>query len=899
MAEFAEGFDIQAARDAGATDAQIADFLAVGSEFDIETARQNGIDDSQISNFLVTGQQPERVGVGGAFGGGATRGVSTILGAPVDVASGVLNIGAGLIEKGAEAVGADIDLGRIERPIGGSERIQEDIEGLTGGRQFENIQALPKESRIAAKAGEVVGASGPFALTPLALARTTVRGGAIFGPILTAARNTPTAFAITEAGGITGAAGGAALAEAADPGDVGTAFFAEVTGGLINPLGLAGRVFGGAKNQLLTTIGSFTKTGRQARAAEIIQAIVAEAGEDPKEIVRILSLAGRKPGTAGQLSGSVGLVALERKLAASNPKFSNKFQEGIEESLIGLRRSIDALSATGDPAALATAARLRERYFDEIFTRLIDDAESKAISARVAAPGDVAGQGVRVEAALQESLSNARTAETALWDKIPKNEPITLLPLANAEGAGLATRTQAALSRLLPEEVSSLGPGIKAAERISRDGVTTSGELLKLRRRALAGARQARSTKNFTEAGVLDEVAAGALDDLSVLSGTEVDVAREFSSALNDRFTRSFGGKGLATTGTGERRITPELLLERAFGGGKTRGATQFRELREAGAFPEGSPFGGVIRNEQESFLVDAAAKTTDPSGAVNPEKLQKFIADNSEILDEFPGLRTRLSNAATAEVAFRETQTTVATSKKALQKESFARLIGVERPAPVIGAALRGPNPIADFRSMASVAREGGEASVGGLRAGVMDFMMSKATGANGLPDMGKLRTALTEPLGKGKANILQVMRAEKIIDADSAKRLESLLDDATKIDNAIKSSRQLDQVIDDPNALFDLVVRITGANVGSAAAIGGSGSSLIAAQRGSKFARDIFEKLPGTRITEVLIEAAENPKLMALLLEKPSTVKRAADISRQINSFLIGAGIVSQEEE
>ena len=898
MAEFAEGFDIQAARDAGATDAQIASFLAQGSGFDIELARQSGIDDSQISNFLVTGQQPEMVGVGAGFGGGATRGVSTILGAPVDVASGVLNIGAGLIEKGAEAVGADIDLGRIERPLGGSERIQEDIEALTGGRQFENIQALPKGSRIAAKAGEVVGASGPFALTPLALGRTAIRGGAIFGPILTAARTSPTAFAIAEAGGISGAAGGAVLAEAADPGDVGTAFFAEVTGGLVNPVGLLGRVLGGVKNQLLTTIGSFTKTGRQKRASEIIQAIVEEAGEDPKEIARILSLAGAKPGTAGQLSGSVGLVALERKLAASSPKFSNKFQEGIEESLSGLRRSIDALSATGDPAALATAARLRERYFDELFARTIDDMESKAIAARVAAPGDVAGQGVRVEAAMQDALSNARKAETALWDKIPKNERITLLPLANREGAGLATRTQAALSRLLPEELSALGPGVKAAQRISRDGVTTSGELLKLRRRTLAGARQARSTKNFTEAGVLNEIAAGALDDLSALSGTEVDVAREFSSALNDRFTRSFGGRALATTGAGERRITPELLLERAFGGGKTRGATQFKELREAGAFPEGSPFGGVIRNEQENFLAGAAAKTTDPSGAVNPDKLQKFIADNSETLDEFPGLRTRLSNAAAAEATFREAQATVATSKKALQTEAFTRLIGVERPAPVIGAALRGPNPIADFRSMAKVARAGGEASVGGLRAGVLDYVMSKSAGANGFLDLGKLRTVLTEPLGRGKANILQVMRVEKIIDADSAKRLEGLLGDAAKIDSAIKSSRQLDQVIDDPNALFDLVVRITGANIGATGGVS-SGSSLIAAQRGSKFARDIFEKLPGTRVTEVLIEAAENPKLMALLLEKPSTVKRAADISRHINSFLIGAGIVAQEEE
>ena len=69
--------------------------------------------------------------------------------------------------------------------------------------------------------------------------------------------------------------------------------------------------------------------------------------------------------------------------------------------------------------------------------------------------------------------------------------------------------------------------------------------------------------------------------------------------------------------------------------------------------------------------------------------------------------------------------------------------------------------------------------------------------------------------------------------------------------------------------------------------------GTPLIAAHAGSRFARNVAQKIPGVRITAVLQEAIEKPRFMADLMAKGSQTAQKASAQRQINAFLLQAAL------
>lgn len=922
---FGEGFDIQAARNSGISDAKIAEFLAEGSGFDIGAARKSGVQDTQISNFLVTGQQPKSVGGLQATGEGIVGGLSEIAGLGGSAREAIEGT---LLSR---SLGFESDFAKSRVGQGILEALSPSGGTISRELGLSDPESLPSGERALFKGGRVVGSSVPFGLAPVALARGAAlpaeavgsqvsgrtltneglrrfaSGGGLrkllFGPgrakegglglaVLESARRSPTSFLLAEGGQIGGAATAAAFAEALDPGDVGTALISEVAGGFVNPVGLLGRVSGGSKNSLLRVIGSFSKAGREQRASEIINTLLEESGENLDDLLRLLDASTiRKGTTSAQKTGSQTLLAIEKRLAAQNTVFRGFAAKGERNALESLRKAADDLAASGDPAALRVAAKLQSQYFDELLDQQIDVARRAALDAQGAiGGGSKAARSKKVAEALDGALAQARQAETDLWDQIPKNQPIRLTPLSNEGGSGLIFRTTDALNRLLPEELAGLGPVVKAAQRIVNKPNVTSGDLLKLRRRALKEARSAQARGDFTERSVLNDIAEGALDDLAQLQGKAVDDARAFSVTLNDKFTRSFGGKALAKDKLGNRRIPPELLLEQALGGGGTRGSMRFRELRETGDF--GGELLGAVRNEQEEFL-RAAASETITNGRVDPGRLERFVLKNSDVLDEFPALKAQLGSAAEAERAFAGVEAATSTSRLAAKEEAFSIILGNESPRRAVADVLKGRNPSRHYQGLAKVAR-GGNATEG-LMSATIDYAVQKATSATGEFSLAKFRRALTEPLGRGQPTLLGMMRSEKILSAQAGKRLNQILKEAEDLERTLASGKQIEKLLDDPNGIFDLVVRITGAKIGAVGASGTTGATIVAAGAGSRVARNFFEKVPNTRIQDVLIEAAQDPAFMAALLRKPKTIKAQRELQRQINGFLIGAGIIA----
>src|SRR5690606_22500487 len=135
------------------------------------------------------------------------------------------------------------------------------------------------------------------------------------------------------------------------------------------------------------------------------------------------------PATVGQRTGSPTVLAIEAQLGRGSPRFAADRSVMEREGLEALRTSAERIAATGEPAALAEAARLRARYFDELVSSRLREAETAATEAmqRLSTEGQAgrADASQRAYEALEGALTDSRRIETDLWDQIPRDVPVS------------------------------------------------------------------------------------------------------------------------------------------------------------------------------------------------------------------------------------------------------------------------------------------------------------------------------------------------------------------------------------------------------------------------------------------------------------------------------------------
>lgn len=907
-------FDLSGARAAGYPDAEIANQLAKMRNVDVDAARRAGYDDDEIIHILQTGKPYERVGGPvTAIGRGIVKGLSETAGA------------AGAVVSAANPVVAAIELAAAgtgqPSPIVGP--LYETMTGLprqiSPDLTYEKRSDLPPEQRPFAVGGEVIGGSVPFASLPLGLARTGLKVtsenlfGRLFGGILDSARTSPKTFAAAEAVSIAGGAQGGALMSAIAPDSELARIGGEVVGSVVSPTSvpiMAGKAgFAGIKK--LTQ--SMSREGRIRAAGDYVHAVISQFGEDPVALTAALRAADEMGLNlpAGVKTGSPGIMALEKNLAKYSSPFDLRVEQRIESALSSLRRSAEMLEARGNPADLRQAAVLRNTYHSQLVDGVMRRAEQRVAEARAAvAP---ASAGARMAAsqeafeALDGALASSRAAERELWEAVPRHTPVPV--------TGLRGQMDAVRAELLPGEPLT---GIPAEfVRIIDEAETVgSQELIRVRSRLLALSRQARSQQRWADARHFGMMADGALQDLENLPGHQAELARDFSRLLNDRFSRTFAGTALGEQRTGAQRIPPEVMMDRAFGSGAAPAAIRFRQLREAGelgAMAGGEDFVAPIVNAQENFLRAAATASRNPeTGAISPDRLARFVSENEPALSMFPHLRETLGNAVDAERAFRDAEAlTGRFTRRISQVDAFARLIDFENPAMAVGAALNGKNPVADFQSMARFAKRSGSGAVGGLRASTLDYAMNAATDASGNISFNKLAVELLRPKD-GKPAVLDLMRQNGVISQDQAERLGRIIAVGRHVENRSAFRGRVGEALETTGGLEDMLSRILGSKIGRVvSAAEGRAESLIAAAAGSRFLRNLFQRVPATRTRDLLIEAVEDPALMAELLEagRPPAKAAASQISgamdilrearfRRIHSVLWNAALVPDNE-
>jgi hypothetical protein len=807
-----------------------------------------------------------------------------------------------------------------DEPVGGSKFLKKALRGFDkvpalGGMTYDRLEDLHPSDRKWAVGGEVVGGSVIPAAAPLAYARsTTAQAPRLLQPMVESARRAPGGFAATEAGLAIGAGTGGAIAEMQAPGNDTARLAGELIGGLVNPTQAVRAGVSGGQGIANTVSTTLSRGGRERAAARILQDTVRATGESPEAIIRAL----RTPDqfnlglTSGQYSGSPALMAVERRLGALSPSFDAELQRRPAEAFDTLRGAAGDIASTGNPQDLTSAMRERLGQTQQTIANRRQQAEIDALRGRQAigevGQPDMAAASVDAREALVAASQAARGTESQLWGQVPRDVPL--------EPANVLAARQQIRDRLLPNEnmpapvegftgalARQADEGIDtgllnaAGEPITRPGQAeaTSGDLLRLRNRALEASRDARAAGDLNLARQMDQIASGALDDLGGLS----DTARAYSLDLNQRFRRGFPDDALARDAQGGLRIEPEQMLTRAFGGGGTLGDVRLRQLGEAAEF---GGQGAAMVTQQDRFLRGVVQSVIDPAtGRVNAERLSAWQRQNASLLDRMPQLRADLATAESAQRAFSRVEGMTTKATRNANRTLIAQLAQVENPVSEIGRILspNNGNRVEQFSSISRAAANAGPEALAGLRSATLESMLKSATNSKGQFNFEQLAQELLYkgPTGRDP-NLLEMMRSNNILDAAAEERVRAIVTRAESLTKALNTPSAVNKLVPDPDPLSDFVLRVVGANVGAKAG-GGTGATLVAAGAGSKLMRKYFDKLPAAKVQAVLQEAAENPTFMAMLLEKPVSAKQAQALSQQINAYLYGAGILAASDE
>ena len=448
------------------------------------------------------------------------------------------------------------------------------------------------------------------------------------------------------------------------------------------------------------------------------------------------------------------------------------------------------------------------------------------------------------------------------------------------------------------------------------------GEMVNYRSNLLALAREAAGKGEMGDARFYGTLAEGILKDLETLKAPAFDQARSFSKALNDVFTRTFASEASITgpgakTVLGKERMPAEILVSKAFGSNADVTAMRMSEIEDAVKFMRTqydeavNKFGKrskqalalkpqadladlsvvSIRDAQDRVYRLAAAKAIDPTtGRLNVRTLEKFAAENQPMLEKL-GIYTDLQDAKKAELAFRAIQDQNSEINKTIANQSaFAQLLKFENPTAAVTDALSSKFPVKNISNMVKLASAGGPDAVNGLKSTMFDYAFTKA-GGDARFSVQAFNDALLKPLGPNQPSLINIMRSQNIMTQQEVNNLKRLIIPMMRVEKAMGNKNELNKILDGAGAVEELAMRIVGANIGTTASGGGPGS-LIAASAGSKYVREIFDKMPNFMVRSTIEKAVQDPQMMAALLRRGGDKKQesayAADLAQMLGRTL-----------
>ena len=443
-----------------------------------------------------------------------------------------------------------------------------------------------------------------------------------------------------------------------------------------------------------------------------------------------------------------------------------------------------------------------------------------------------------------------------------------------------------------------LGALIKSIKKVDKKlglkkGETTSGNLLRVRSRYLKLAREARANKSFSDARAYQKVADAMLEDLDPVVGDSAKVAREFSRELNKKFTQGFVAKTLGVEADGGLSVDPTRTLENAVTRSDQQQLLNLQSMQTAAGDQAGD-----MATLQREFFQNLAADTTNFDGTVNPKTLESFISNNRATIDQL-GLTDVLTNTASAtRFAERAAAQAKAGSSFAAQKSAAANVLRTNNMNEFVQRVIRSSNVSGGLDDAARLAKRSRDPSVmDGLRYAIYETFLDTAKTDGGLISGNRLEALLSAK--SGNLTLRQTLLKNGTFTSGQMKNIDRLIKKTKQFEAALANTDRAEDLLGGEDVFFDLLLRIGGATVGGNSVIGNAtGTPLVAAGAGVRASQKLFDKMPKLRVKSVIAEAINDPKLMATLLEKPTTVKAKASQNRRIYAALLQAGLLDGTE-
>ena len=469
----------------------------------------------------------------------------------------------------------------------------------------------------------------------------------------------------------------------------------------------------------------------------------------------------------------------------------------------------------------------------------------------------------------------------------------------------------------------------------------TTKELTELRGIALNYARQFASGENpdYNSARIANEMASSMLDDLGGASlGPEAenyrflyDTARAYSRSLNDTFTRAFAGEATKTKGSGAASMGPELLARRILQGGNDPTYLRLEQINGIGMFAVDEGLAdaettiGTLRGVTEQILRNARATVFDPNtGEINTKTLASWVANNDEVLSQFPDLKADLQNAETANVLLKETS---AINKKNQAEElaqlSFydlmnpvmsntgRRLYGTESPSTAVARVFTTKAPVKGLNRLLDVVKDAPkemqESAMTGLKSSILEWASTNAGGSHsGTFSPSSLYDDMFRPMKGAKkiligkkyrrVSLVEWMKENKVMNEAELSNLKTYLSEMVRFE-ATEKAGNIGELVDRAGPLLDFYLGITGSAIGTRAQriiTGGKSGpgALIAAGQGAETMRRIFADIPAALQTDVMSELMSNPTLLAAMMRKPRSNKEYVRLTERVGNILKDLG-------
>lgn len=852
---------------------------------------------------------------------------------------------AGMLKGGALGLKAPVPhpfarggfaiLGGLTGLFGGTAVVDEALDYFG----VDDPEDLPEDQRPLAYGVRSLGGAAPFLVAPYAAAARNVQlvdqgVGKLVNQIIRTAKESPKAFGALETSSALTAATAAGVAEELAPGETGTRVTSEILGGVFAPGNLVAKAYRSSAKTVRNMISKMSPAARETQAAKQIQEVLEITGEDPSMLVEMLKMdnvldANGKPVveglTAAQRTGSEALSALQNALMDASPDYRAIVSKKETDALDAMRGITAQLTKTGDPEALQVAAQMKSQYIRSLLQSTLDSHTQQAVQdARKISkdsPEAIAEISTSARDALDTTVKQVRTAESKLWEAVPKDIDANLTNLESTfanlkqnllpelQGKQIPNTVEQFLARKSKEAKGDSGVIIVPDFIKGRQPEAlkaTTGELKQLRSEMLDMARQATNAGEFNQARIYSDLANSVLDDIDQaflgLDSEAYNSARTFSREMNEVFTRSFVGKATGEGKYGDR-IAPEMLLRKAMASGKEAGDLQFRQLQNATQFLDNRAMGNEVTQEAAALMLDAQDRFTrtmfsnaiDPAtGLVNTKRLSTMMRDNEALLKRFPEIEKQLLKAFESEQGRKSVENFVKGKIRHIEQIKMFEQISGKDPITMATRALAAPNVEKEIGKMITATKGGNvikgldsEEALRGVSASVLTAALRNATDSTGTINLNKFKALVADAPVQGGKSPLDILKAKGAVDVEHYNSMQKVFDMLEKLQKSSKPGHAVELDKDASSVALEFLSRVAGTSVAGKA----GAKSIQAHQASANLAQHITKKLTSAKMDEIFIRALNDKEFMITLLQKVDTAKKAEIQARQVNAWLYQA--------